>query len=399
LIVFDQFEQWLRAHPNCDTSELAAALGQCDGSRVQALIVVRDDFWSALNRLLQPIEVDLSMGRNMAAVDTFDPRHARAVLAAFGRGHGALPDDPETFDEAQRQFLDSAIEGLTEAGRIVCVRLAVFAEVLKDRPWTPNTLDEIDGVRGVEIAFLESVLGERAQHPVLRPHRTEAEAVLKALVPAEGSDFVGEHRQSVRELIAAAGFIGPPREFEAVLRVLDRELRLITPTEPPSDAGMNSGQDVHYQLRHDFLIPSVREWLETGRNAKPRITKGRLSWIRKGINARMTYRTLAAAAVILLTLGLAMLHLRGRADAVRFRPIRPLASPMPMHALHRPRPSELRKRLNDQENLPETRLIAALTLLADSSDLDPDEKEALAEECRRLLDECLVATVPSSPVP
>ena len=53
--------------------------------------MVRDDFWMAATRFMRRLEIDLVPSRNLAAVDLFDPRHARKVLAAFGRAYGALP--------------------------------------------------------------------------------------------------------------------------------------------------------------------------------------------------------------------------------------------------------------------------------------------------------------------
>src|SRR5439155_19035040 len=51
-----------------------------------------------------------------------------------------------------------------------------------------------------------------------------------------------------------------------LLRLLDSELRLVTPTDPAGDQGDNApppsqaGQN-YYQLTHDYLVPSLREWL------------------------------------------------------------------------------------------------------------------------------------------
>jgi serine/threonine protein kinase len=44
LIVLDQFEQWLHAKKDEDNTELVQALRQCDGVRVQCVVMVRDDF-------------------------------------------------------------------------------------------------------------------------------------------------------------------------------------------------------------------------------------------------------------------------------------------------------------------------------------------------------------------
>src|SRR5262249_33187188 len=48
LIVLDQFEQWLHVKKEAQNDELVDALRQCDGARVQCLILVRDDFWMAV---------------------------------------------------------------------------------------------------------------------------------------------------------------------------------------------------------------------------------------------------------------------------------------------------------------------------------------------------------------
>ena len=53
LIVLDQFEQWLHAKQNETNTELVEALRQCDGGRVQCIVMVRDDFWMAVSRFMQ----------------------------------------------------------------------------------------------------------------------------------------------------------------------------------------------------------------------------------------------------------------------------------------------------------------------------------------------------------
>src|SRR5205823_757613 len=115
LIVLDQFEQWLHASRSGEPSrtesaarlasrsgepsrtesaarlaaptgdeqdtELVQALRQCDGSRVQCIVMVRDDFWMAATRFMHELEIRLVEGDNSAAVDLFPMRHAEKVLA------------------------------------------------------------------------------------------------------------------------------------------------------------------------------------------------------------------------------------------------------------------------------------------------------------------------------
>jgi formylglycine-generating enzyme required for sulfatase activity len=306
LIVLDQFEQYLQSCRALEASPLVEALRQCDGVHVQCLVLVRDDFWMALTRFLRMLEIDLSSNRNMTAIDLFDRRHARCVLAAFGRGYGALAEDPEALTAEQGEFLDQAIDGLAEDDRVICVRLALFAAVFKDRPWTPSSLRELGGIPGAGVVFLEATIGSHARHPVLSLQGEAGRAVLKALLPPAGSSLKGRIR-SYAELSAAAGDDHRPGEFQELLNVLDSELRLITPVEKP-DAHPGPGDDhagpcgagvlpagslipagrrhhedesaaslgpedetalrapegptAFYQLTHDYLVPSIREWLE-----------------------------------------------------------------------------------------------------------------------------------------
>src|SRR5262249_46132499 len=59
LIVLDQFEQWLHSRREEENAELVQALRQCDGRRVQCLVMVRDDFWMAATRFMRALEIPL----------------------------------------------------------------------------------------------------------------------------------------------------------------------------------------------------------------------------------------------------------------------------------------------------------------------------------------------------
>src|SRR5262249_29040922 len=74
LLVLDQFEQWLLARRGEAHTELVAALRQCDGEHVQAIVMVRDDFWMAAIRVMRDLEIDLGPDQNIAVVDLFDLR-------------------------------------------------------------------------------------------------------------------------------------------------------------------------------------------------------------------------------------------------------------------------------------------------------------------------------------
>jgi serine/threonine protein kinase len=114
LLVLDQFEQWLHAHRGEEDTELIASLRQCDGEHLQTVLMVRDDFWSAVSRFMAVLEVELSAGQNIALVDLFAPRHAKKVLTLFGEAYGTLPERSGDLSKDQHSFLDQAVDGLSQ---------------------------------------------------------------------------------------------------------------------------------------------------------------------------------------------------------------------------------------------------------------------------------------------
>jgi eukaryotic-like serine/threonine-protein kinase len=264
LLVIDQFEQWFHANGAEPATELAEALSECDGGSVQAIILVRDDYSMALHRFMAVIGVKENQNENFAVVDLFDLQHARKVLIAFGRGYGMLPDDPKKITGAQNEFLDRTIKGLSQEGRVVSVRLALFAEMLKGKPWTPETLRKVGGAEGVGVTFLEETFSARTAPPSYRHHENSVQAVLRTLLPEDRSNIKGNMR-SFNELLAVSGYGSRPAEFDELLRILNSELKLVSPIEPEgleSDGHTKSPvSEKFFLLTHDYLVPSIREWL------------------------------------------------------------------------------------------------------------------------------------------
>jgi len=266
LIVIDQFEQWLHAKRLEEAIELVQALGHCDGRRVQAIVMVRVDFWMALTRFMGKLGIELHQGQNFVAVDLFDQDHARKVLTLFGQAFGKVSDTLDNLTEEQRAFFDQAIAGLVlEDGKVVSVRLALFAEMVKGRPWTPTTLRTVGGMKGVGVSFLEETFSSPLGNPRHRLHQKAAQAVLKALL-LEGGPGIKGNMMSQQTLLKASGYSPRPRDFDDLLRILDNEVRLITPTESEGTTNKErqdqpSSGEQYYQLTHDYLVPSIREWL------------------------------------------------------------------------------------------------------------------------------------------
>jgi eukaryotic-like serine/threonine-protein kinase len=264
LIVLDQFEQWLHGKKEEANTELVQALRQCDGGHVQCIVMVRDDFWLAVSRFVRDLEVDLVPDRNIALLDLFDRDHASKVLTAFGRALGKLPEESAELSKEQKEFLKQAVAGLAQEGKIVCVRLAMFEEMMKGKLWTPATLKEVGGTEGIGVVFLEDTFSSQMANPKHRYHQKAARRVLKALLPESSADIKG-HMRSYAELLEASGYGNDPKNFEDLMRILDAEIRLITPSDPEgkveaSASSLQPGQK-YYQLTHDYLVHSLRDWL------------------------------------------------------------------------------------------------------------------------------------------
>src|SRR5208283_5317316 len=121
--------------------------------------------------------------------------------------------------------------GLAQEGKIICVRLALFAEMMKGKAWTPATLKEVGGTEGVGVTFLEDTFSSPSANPKHRLHQKAARAVLQALLPGSGSNIKG-HMRSHAELLQASGYGSRPGDFEDLVHILDSDVRLITPTDP-----------------------------------------------------------------------------------------------------------------------------------------------------------------------
>jgi serine/threonine protein kinase/formylglycine-generating enzyme required for sulfatase activity len=270
LIVIDQFEQWLHANSELKQTKLVDALRQCDGGQLQAILLVRDDFFASVHRLFQELEYPLIEGSNYALVDRFDKQHSRKVLTAFGRAYGKLDDK---LSAIQEQFVLQSIDQLADGEKVISVRLALFAEMMKSRPWTPASLEEIGGASGVGVTFLDETFTAKSAPPSHRVHEQAIRQVLQALLPESGTGIKGA-MQSQAELMAACSYQNRNSDFKEVLQILDRELRLITPTDPDGEKFEFGSKEIdnetldfvmqnsiYFQLTHDYLVPSLRDWL------------------------------------------------------------------------------------------------------------------------------------------
>ena len=264
LLILDRFERWLRGGRGEKDRALVAALRQCDGEHLQALAVVRDDSWVAASRFMRDLNDRMVEGGNTAAAEPFDLGHARRVLETFGRAYGALPASTDDLTADHECFLDRALSGLAEGGRVLPIRLSLFTEAVRHRAWVTRTVEAFE-MSDVALTFLQESFDTEAASPEWRRHRAGARAVLTALLPDAGAD-VGDRGRSHQELLAASGYARRPADFDAFIHTLEGEYRVITRIqvdgmeEGTGDPKTGTGE-AHYRLTHDYLVPALRAWL------------------------------------------------------------------------------------------------------------------------------------------
>ena len=264
LLVLDQFEQWLLANRGREDTDLVKAFKHCDEERVRAILMVRDDFLAPTIQFMEEIGIEFRPSLNARRVDLFTGPHAEKVLAAFGQGQGILRDSLTT---EQQEFITQAVKALAlkDDKIILPVRLALFFETFKSREWTTKTLQEIGDAEGVGVAFLEQTFSSSYAEPRHLSHQEAAQLVLRALLP-ESDTEIKRPRCPRRELLNVSSYASRPEKFENLIRILDKELRLITPIDPEGRKDDNESQAMgsgerYYQLTHDYLVPSLRVWL------------------------------------------------------------------------------------------------------------------------------------------
>ncbi|MEZ6120334.1 MAG: serine/threonine-protein kinase [Pirellulaceae bacterium] len=271
VIFLDQFEQWLFGHDWDADAILSDSLRQCDGAHVQCVLLVRDDFWSDVSRFAKQLDVKFVENQNSRMLDLLDVRHAQQVLTWFGQAWGCLPDHDTELTPEQREFIRLAVQSIATQNRIVCVRLALFAEMIRGEAWHPKTMEQIGGTEGVGTQFLDSLFCNSHAPYEHRLHADAAERVLAQLIPNEEVEI---KRPSVSEaaLQVASGYADRPAQFEDLIRILDQETRLITPVAAlglENDSPTGGKSDRRFQLTHDYLVPSLRTWIDRNQRSTP----------------------------------------------------------------------------------------------------------------------------------
>ncbi len=290
-LILDQFEQWLHAKRIDDSTPLVQALRYCDGRVLQAVVMVRVDYHLETYRFFKQFDgVKIQDGINTQLVDLFDRNHASKVLLEFGRAYDRIAD-PGKLTAEEPSFLTEVLDQLQDKDqRLIAVQLALFADLMKDKPWTGEILKKLGGATGVGRAYLEEKFDSKMANPTHKRHRKAAIAILKELLPPRGAEIKGTSRTR-SQLIAATEYTARLQDFDELIQILQNDLKLIAPAALDEDA-TEERPEPSFQLIHDYLVPSLRDWLTatdreswSGR-ARILIEERTADWLRDNENPR-----------------------------------------------------------------------------------------------------------------
>jgi serine/threonine protein kinase len=277
VVILDQFELWLHNGVN-KNNLLTKAIQSANGVDVQFLLIVRDDYWIAISRLMRQIECPIDDRMNIGLVDQFDKKHARFVLGEYGRAFGTLPVG--RLSPQQEKFIDLAVNLLAADGFVICIRLVLFAEFFRNRDWNLSSFRRFGSIDGIAEAFFQEVFELSESKPQHKWKLVTIERILQTLVPSKGMQ-IRENVISYSDLAKAAGFDPIDEEYKCALNFLEHDLKIIVTSDIEQlvlqsqcssgisqkylSLGANGDPSVPkeqcYQLAHDFLIRPIRNWL------------------------------------------------------------------------------------------------------------------------------------------
>ncbi len=267
ILIIDQFERWLQAHNPNPLHDLVRVLKRCDGQFLKSLLVVQDNFWLALNRLLHETGTPMREGQNLSMIDLFDRNHAREVLQRIGMARGFLPSDGN-LKESQKQFIYLAVDELEENGYVTPARLMLLVESMQELAWSPFNLKKLGGLKGLGLRILEGAFSIESINPRAR-HQRAAIQVLQSLIPLPSAiQDQSTQLRSVEELKTASGYEKDSHEFYDLIEYLESDLRLITVVDFQGHSIKESGggslpeEQRYYRITQDYLVPVILQWIQ-----------------------------------------------------------------------------------------------------------------------------------------
>ncbi len=266
VLIFDHFDSWLGSATAAQLEQLAAALRNCDGENLQALIVVRDEAWIAATEFMRMAECGVEQWKNACAIELLDRHHAARLLELAGRSYGSLPAHPESLDSSQTEFVSQAIDEMANRGRVLPIQLAMFVKMAKLQRWHPAALDHSGGVHGAYVGYFQDLFESNVAPPNYQRVCGSVVEVLRQLLPSE--DQTAHSRLvSFSELEAALNAKNQQSQLHRVLNILIEDQRWVVRVSLPSSRSSVPSEytaqcNDQFHLVHDFLVEPIARWVD-----------------------------------------------------------------------------------------------------------------------------------------
>ena len=180
LIVIDQFEQWLQAASDQRSSRsLVKALRQCDGIRIQAILVIREEFWRSTSQLMQELDIPMRQGENISLCTPFDKDHTRFVIEKIAN---TFEQFRALSNRKRRAIIQHGLTLIEDRGRFPPVNIAILVQILEQSSWEFEVISRIKSLEDLGIFYLNTIFNSSS----LQTRRDTAEAFLLTLVPDQG---------------------------------------------------------------------------------------------------------------------------------------------------------------------------------------------------------------------
>jgi hypothetical protein len=169
---------------------------------------------------------------------------------------------PGDLTAGQREFIKLCVEHVSENDRVICVRLALIADMMKFKEWSPRGLSIVGGVKGIGVALLHDRFDLQSATYCL--YRVPAQRILRRLLPEAGCD-TNRGVRSRQELFEALGDARQSAKFDRLLDILYHDLRLITPSDleeaSTDESHTRTAGEQYYELTQNYLVPALLEWI------------------------------------------------------------------------------------------------------------------------------------------
>jgi serine/threonine protein kinase len=284
VLILDHFDTWARSASPVQLQDCADALRQCDGENLQALIIIRDEYWTQTVEFMHRVACSVEQWKNARPIELFDRHHATRLLESIGRSYGSLPPEPEPISGSQKAFIEQAVAEMAEGGRVIPIQLAMFAKTAKLHRWHPDTLQFLGGIQGAFVGYIQDHFEGKAASPVYQRVSKCVAEVLHCLLPNPDQSVRGTVI-TIAKLEEALAKDKLQSQLHRALSILVEDLRLVVRVAVDSDSvrhpdlardptagAVTLSENVlqshdTLQIAHDFLTGPIATWVNQVRKS------------------------------------------------------------------------------------------------------------------------------------